>query len=66
MMADQTLTTVTASVGSAAKILDSTNFGSGNTLSAYVRDATTTYCYTWATSGRILTQVATNSSGNCP
>jgi len=48
MMADQTLTAVTASSGSAALILDTTNFGSGNTLSAYVRDTTTAYCYTWA------------------
>jgi len=66
MMADNEMSAVTASVGSAAKILDSTNFGSSNTLSAYVRDTTTTYCYTWATTGRVLTQVATNSSGNCP
>ena len=66
MMADQTLTTVSASVGTAGFILDTTNFGSGQTLAAYVRDTTTTYCYTWAASGRILTQVATASGGACP
>ena len=66
MMPEQTLTTVTASSESAAFILDSTNFGSGNTLSVYVRDATTTYCYTWATTGRVLTQVAVASGGACP
>ncbi len=66
MMADQGVTTVTASSGSAALILDSTAFGGGNTLAAYVRDATTTYCYTWATSGRILTQIAVTGGGACP
>ena len=66
MMADKTLTSLTASSGSAAFILDSTNFGSGQTLAAYVRDTTTAYCYTWAASGRILTQVAVTSGGACP
>ena len=66
MMADNAATTVTASVGDAAKITDSTAFGNSNPLAAYVRDTSTTYCYTWAATGRILTQVATNSSGNCP
>ena len=65
MMADQTMLTVTASTGSAGFILDTTDFGSSNTLSAYLRDPTTTYCYTWAASGRILTQVAA-VSGVCP
>ena len=66
MMVDNIAMTVTASVGAAAKILDNTAFGSGNTLANYVRDTTTTYCYTWANTGRILTQVAVNSAGNCP
>ena len=66
MMADLTITTVTASSGSAAFILDSTDFGSGNTVSAYVRDVTTAYCYTWAATGRVLTQVAVASGGACP
>ncbi len=64
MMADQTLTTVTAG-GSFAIIKDDTDFGSGNTLAAYVRDPETTYCYTWAISGRILTQQAAASPGVC-
>lgn len=67
MMADQALTTVTA-VATAAFITDSFDFdavaGSQN-LSVYVRDSTTTYCYTWAATGRILTQVAA-VSGACP
>ena len=53
MMADKDLTTVTASSGAAAKITTSVDFGSGQTLSAYLRDTTTTYCYTWVTSGQI-------------
>lgn len=67
MMADQALTTVTAAAD-AAFITDSFDFDAGagtQTLAAYVRDTTTTYCYTWAASGRILTQVAA-VSGSCP
>ena len=65
MMADNILTTVTASSGNAAFILITTPFGSGNTLAAYVRDSATTYCYTWDNTGKILTQVAA-VSGACP
>lgn len=67
MMADQALTSVTAGAD-AAFITDSFDFEVGvgtQNLSTYVRDATTTYCYTWASSGRILTQVAA-VSGACP
>ena len=67
MMADNTLLSVNAG-GSAAFITDSLDFdasGSTQTLSTYLRDPTTTYCYTWAASGRILTQVAA-TSGSCP
>ena len=69
MMADNALTAVTAG-GSAAFITDSFDFDAGTgtqNLSSYLRDASTTFCYTWAASGRILTQVA--ASGNpaaCP
>ena len=66
MMADNALTTVTASSGSAAWIEDDTNFSGGQTLAEYVRDDKTVYCYTWAASGRILTQVAIASGGACP
>ena len=68
MMADNALTTVAAGA-SAAFITDSFDFdddsSSTQTLSSYLRDPTTIYCYTWATSGRILTQVAA-TSGSCP
>ena len=69
MMADNTLTAVTAGA-SAAFITDSFDFdatsGTQN-LSTYLRDSSTTYCYTWAASGRILTQVAaTGSPAACP
>ena len=67
MMADNTLTTVAASPSLAAFIhRDDTNFGNGQTIADYVRDTTTAYCYTWAGSGRILTQVAVTSGGACP
>ncbi len=67
MMADAPLTAVTAGA-SAAFITDSLDFDAGagtQNLSTYVRDTTTTCCYTWATTGRILTQVAV-VSGSCP
>ena len=67
MMADAPLTAVTAA-SDAAFITDSFDFDAGagsQNLSTYVRDTTTTYCYTWATTGRILTQVAA-VSGSCP
>ena len=69
MMADNTLTAVNAG-GSAAFITDSFDFDAGSgtqNLSTYLRDPSTTYCYTWATSGRVLTQVAaTGSPAACP
>ena len=69
MMADNTLTAVNAG-GSAAFITDSFDFDAGSgtqNLSTYLRDPSTTYCYTWAASGRVLTQVAaTGSPAACP
>ena len=56
MMADKKLTTVSANAVS-AKITTATDFNAGQTLSAYLRDTTTVYCYTWATSGKV-TQAA--------
>ena len=64
MMADNTLTTVTAG-GALAFIRDDTPFGDGNTLDDYLRDPTTAYCYTWEASGRILSQAAAASPGVC-
>jgi len=70
MMADNTLLTVTAGGSPAKFITDILDFDAGSgtqSLSAYLRDATTVYCYTWATSGRILTQLAaTGSPASCP
>ena len=69
MMADNTLTAVSAGA-SAAFITDSFDFDAGSgtqNLSTYLRDPSTTYCYTWAASGRVLTQVAaTGSPAACP
>ena len=65
MMADLQLTSVTA-VGTSTFITDSRDFDTGLTgsqnLSAYLRDASTTYCYTWAGTGRITAQVAATGS----
>ena len=69
MMADTSMTVVAAGA-SAAFITDSFDFDAGagtQNLSTYLRDTSTSYCYTWAASGRILTQVA--AAGNpavCP
>ena len=69
MMADNSLTTVNPGA-SAAFITDSFDFddtAASQDLSTYLRDASTTYCYTWAASGRILTQVsAAGSPPPCP
>jgi hypothetical protein len=67
MMTDTALTTVTAETD-ASFITDGFDFDAGvgtQNLSTYVRDTTTNYCYTWAATGRILTQVAA-VSGACP
>ena len=69
MMADSSLTAVNAGA-SAAFITDSIDFEAGGgtqNLSAFLRDPSTAYCYTWATTGRILTQVAAaGSPAVCP
>lgn len=69
MMADNAMTLVTAGA-SAAFITDSLDFDAGagtQNLSTYLRDVTTAYCYTWAASGRVLTQVAAaGSPAVCP
>ncbi len=69
MMADTSMTTVTAGA-SAAFITDSIDFDAGvgtQNLATYLRDPSTSFCYTWATTGRILTQVAAaGSPAVCP
>ena len=69
MMADNVMTVVTAGA-SAAFITDSIDFDAGagtQNLAAYLRDSTTTHCYTWAGSGKVLTQVAASGSpAACP
>ena len=36
-------------------------------LANYMRDATTSYCYTWNATGQLLTQVtATGNPATCP
>ena len=69
MMADTSMTTVTAGAA-AAFITDSIDFDAGagtQNLSTYLRDPSTSYCYTWAATGRMLTQVAAaGSPAACP
>ncbi len=69
MMSDQQLTTVTAGA-SAAFITDSFDFDAGagvRNLANYMRDTTTSYCYTWSATGQLLTQAAaTGSPAACP
>ena len=55
MITDNNLTTVTANA-TAAKITSTNDFGGGQLIATYFRDPSTTYCYTWSTSGEILTQ----------
>ena len=64
MMADNNMIIVSAG-GTAAFITDSFDFdggGGSQDLSDYLRDASTTYCYTWSDSGRVLTQIAATGS----
>jgi len=68
MMADNTLVTVTVGAAPAKFITDGLDFDAGSgtqNLSTYLRDPSTVYCYTWANTGRLLTQVAA-VSGSCP
>ena len=69
LMSDQELTTVAAGV-TAAFITDSFDFDAGSgvrNLANYVRDTTTSYCYTWNATGQLLTQVAAaGTPATCP
>ena len=58
MMADRKLTEINAGVPS-AKITSTFDFGVGavdQTLREYLRDSETRYCYTWDSTGRVLSQ----------
>ena len=60
MMTDNVMLAVDPSVGAAAVITDTIDFDATagtQTFAAYVRDSTTTYCYTWVASGKV-TQAA--------
>ena len=70
MMTDKKMTTITVGAAPAKFITDSIDFDAGGgtqNLSTYLRDPTTNWCYTWADTGRILTQVtAVGSPAACP
>ena len=55
MITDNNLTSVTAG-DAAAAITNTTDFGSGQLIAEYFRDDSTSYCYTWATTGTLLAQ----------
>ena len=57
MMVDRKLTTVTAGVDP-VQITEATSFAPAQSLTEYLSDPWTKYCYTWETSGRLLTQTA--------
>ena len=55
MITDNNLTSVTAG-DAAAAITNTTDFGSGQLIAEYFRDDSTSYCYTWDTTGKLLAQ----------
>ena len=62
MMLDNLLAKVTANgtadyIRAEAVAVTDTDFGRGQSIVGYVRDAVTAYCYTWSSNGTILTQV---------
>ena len=69
LMSDQELSTVAAGV-TAAFITDSFDFDAGSgvrNLATYMRDITTSSCYTWNATGQLLTQVAAaGTPATCP
>ncbi len=69
LISDQELTTAAAGAA-AAFITDSIDFDAGSgvqNLANYMRDTTTSHCYTWNATGQLLTQVAaTGTPAVCP
>lgn len=69
MMSEEELTTVTAGASNAF-ITDTLDFDAGSgaaDLAGYMRDVTTSYCYTWDATGQLLTQVEpTGNPSVCP
>ena len=57
MTVDHKLTTVTAGVDP-VQISEATSFAPAQPLTEYLSDPWTKYCYTWETSGRLLTHTA--------
>jgi prepilin-type N-terminal cleavage/methylation domain-containing protein len=67
MMSDVGLTVLSGSPSTnlhITRVLDLD--GAGATLASYMRDGSTTYCYTWDSSGRITDQVTATSPTVCP
>ncbi|MCH8224276.1 MAG: type II secretion system protein [Chloroflexi bacterium] len=56
MITDKNLTSVNDNLTTAAAITSTTDFGSGQLIAEYFRDDSTSYCYTWDTTGKLLAQ----------
>ncbi len=66
MMSDVGITALTGSPTTYLHMTDTLDLIGGNTLSAYVRNASPTYCYRWDASGRITLQIVATNASTCP
>jgi len=66
MMSDVGITALTGSPTTYLHITDTLDLIGGTTLSAYVRNASTTYCYRWDASGRVTLQIVATNASTCP
>ena len=57
MLVDNKMAAVTANE-TAAKITETTDFGGGQLIASYIGDPSSSYCYTWDGTGKVLTQAA--------
>jgi len=67
MMADTEMTPVSASTAS-TRSTDTLDWDAGpgtQTIAAYTREASTKFCYQWATTGRLTPQLMLNSDNSC-
>ena len=67
MMADNEMTAV-SSQSTSTRISDTLDWDAGSstqTLAEYIRDASTNFCYQWASTGRLTAQFKLNSDNSC-
>ena len=66
-LVDKEMTAVSASTAS-TRITDTLDWDAGpgtQTIAAYTREASTKFCYQWATTGRLTAQFMLNSDNSC-